>query len=111
MLAQIKAEALIFTHLMGRGCRKRLFRIWDFSWLFVMKSAVCHSLPLRAAVAQYFRQISTIIRAYIATDFTPPISCTIGDEEPLSSDQVQAVDWSSKAGQAKKSWSSLADAV
>ena len=57
-------------------------RTADISWLFVMKSAVYHSLPLRAAVALYFRQISTIIRAYIATDFTPPVSCTIGDAEP-----------------------------
>jgi hypothetical protein len=56
-----------------------------------MKSAVCHSLPLKAAVTLYFRQISPAIRAFLATDLIPPVGCTIGDEEPVSSGRVHAV--------------------
>jgi hypothetical protein len=73
------------------------FRIWWGSVEELLPNCKCatchgrvhHALPLRAAVAQYFRQLSPIIRAFLITDFTPPVGCTIGDEEPVSCGPVQ----------------------
>jgi len=72
----------------AQGCGSISSQICSLSWFFVMKSAICRSWPLRASVTQYFRQIAPIIRAFLATDFTPLVGCTIGDEEPISCDPI-----------------------